>query len=154
MANSTRTFDQQPVIVKVEGWLGKTVTQYIYFFNHDDAQLPFPPFIPANNYSKDDKSMAPRRGAPSSNTLSPQDPLMPSASSPGIPRSASPSGFTQFLTKPSKWFTRSASTSKLPNNHVTAEPRSSGGSGRKHKISRPTDPRPILDGYVASSTSR
>lgn len=77
---------------------------------------------------------------------------MPSASSPGITRSNSPSGFTQFLTKPSKWFTRSASTSKLPNNNVIAEPRPSGSSTRKHKISRPTDPRPILDGYVASNS--
>ncbi|KAF4598923.1 rho GTPase-activating protein [Pleurotus pulmonarius] len=94
--------------------------------------------------------MAPRRGAPSLNTLSPQDSASSTSAqqSPaflGLPRSASPSsGFTQFLSRPSKWFNRSVSTSKIT--HSTSEPRSStSSSGRKHKISRPTDPRPILD---------
>ncbi|KAL0955530.1 hypothetical protein HGRIS_001768 [Hohenbuehelia grisea] len=93
--------------------------------------------------------MPPRRGAPSLNTLSPQDSAA-SPSSPallGLPRSASPSsGFTQFFSRPSKWFSRSASAPRIPSNN--SEPRSSTGStGRKHKISRPTDPRPIMDTY-------
>jgi len=98
--------------------------------------------------------MAPRRGAPSSNTLSPQDPLTASSSSPaflGFPRSNSPSsGFTQFLSKPSKWFNRSSSAPRLPSG--TAEPRTSSAStARKPKISRPTDPRPILDSYPGAA---
>ncbi|KAL0574214.1 rho GTPase-activating protein [Marasmius crinis-equi] len=35
-----------------------------------------------------------------------------------------------------------------------AEPRASSSSGRKHKISRPTDPRPILDSYGSSNAAR
>ncbi|KAF8161574.1 hypothetical protein B0H34DRAFT_701542 [Crassisporium funariophilum] len=90
--------------------------------------------------------MAPRRGlAP--NTLNPQDALTPNQPSPLQPRSTSPSsGFTQFLTRPSKWFSRSASASKVPLGNSEPRPSVSSG-GRKHKISRPTDPRPILDGY-------
>ena len=85
--------------------------------------------------------MAPKR-APSSY----QDSLSPN--SPVPPRSASPSsGFTQFLTRPAKWFARTASGSKAAA-PALPEPRPSFGSGaRKHKISQPTDPRPILDNY-------
>ncbi|KAF9523713.1 hypothetical protein CPB83DRAFT_862338 [Crepidotus variabilis] len=91
--------------------------------------------------------MALRRGPPV-NTNYPQDALSPnSQQSPVHPRSASPSGLSQFLTRPSKWFSRSASASKaIPG--PSTEPRPSLGSGgRKHKISRPTDPRPILETY-------
>jgi len=82
--------------------------------------------------------MAPKRA--------PTDSLSPNAPVP--PRSTSPSlGFTQFLTKPAKWFSRSASGSKMAP-ALSSEPRPSFGSGaRKHKISQPTDPRPILDNY-------
>ena len=46
-----------------------------------------------------------------------------------------------------KWFSRSASTSKV-NPALSSEPRNSlSFGGRKHKISQPTDPRPILDSY-------
>lgn len=65
-------------------------------------------------------------------------------SSPGsthFPRATSPSGLS-LLTKPSKWF-RSASAKNIP---ASTEPRSSISSvTRKPKISRPTDPRPILN---------
>lgn len=90
--------------------------------------------------------MAPRRG----NTHPPPDLLSPNATS-ASPRSASPSsGFTQFLTKPSKWFTRSASASKPPSTNF--EPRTSLSGGRKHKISHPTDPRPILDNHAGGAS--
>ncbi|PFH48907.1 hypothetical protein AMATHDRAFT_5377 [Amanita thiersii Skay4041] len=101
--------------------------------------------------------MAPRRPPVNSNSLSPLDPTLApgSPSSPVVsnfPRSASPSsGITQFLSKPSRWFTRSASASKA--SAGISEPRSSTSSTRKHKISRPTDPRPILDGYNAAGAS-
>ncbi|KAF5374674.1 hypothetical protein D9615_008986 [Tricholomella constricta] len=100
--------------------------------------------------------MAPRRGGGYANTLSPQDPLGASGSSsplsPNFPRSTSPSsGLAQFLTKPSKWFARSASTSKIQT-PAPEQPRPSMSSGRKHKISRPTDPRPILDGYAGGAS--
>ncbi|KAM6502914.1 rho GTPase activating protein 22 [Amanita muscaria] len=105
--------------------------------------------------------MAPRNKTGASySSLSPNDAISPgtptSQSFPAVPlpRSASPSsGFTQFLSKPTRWFTRSASASKATT--ATAEPRSSTSSTtRKHKISRPTDPRPILDGYNAAAGSR
>ncbi|KAF8655891.1 hypothetical protein AX16_002876 [Volvariella volvacea WC 439] len=95
--------------------------------------------------------MAPRRSTP--NSLSPQDPNASPAGPGPSARSSSPSSnFTQFLTRPAKWFGRSTSASKLPPG--TAEPRSSTSSGRKHKISRPTDPRPILDSYGAGTASK
>ncbi|KAF9476860.1 hypothetical protein BDN70DRAFT_811544 [Pholiota conissans] len=96
--------------------------------------------------------MAPRRGT-QSNSLSPHDSLTPnSSSSSSLPRSTSPSsGFTQFLTKPSKWFTRSASTPK-PSTPVAESRSSSGSGGRKHTISRPTDPRPILETYAGAGS--
>ena len=91
--------------------------------------------------------MAPRRQG--SNTLSPPETTTPSPSSPasflGTPRSASPSnGFTQLFTKPTKWFARSNSGSG-GRGSAASEPRSSTSSARKHKISHPTDPRPIVD---------
>ena len=83
--------------------------------------------------------MGPRRG----NTHPLPDSLAPATQ----PRSASPSsGFTQFLSKPSKWFSRSVSASKSPSTS-NPEPRPSVSSARKHKISHPTDPRPILDNH-------
>ncbi|KAH9935113.1 uncharacterized protein BXZ73DRAFT_89498 [Epithele typhae] len=94
--------------------------------------------------------MAPRRTA--SNTLSPPATTTPSPSSPASllsqPRSTSPSGgFTQFITKPTKWF-RSNSSGAGRTSISSSEPRSSTSSGRKHKISHPTDPRPIMDTLV------
>ncbi|KAF8951373.1 hypothetical protein BDZ97DRAFT_1932432 [Flammula alnicola] len=96
--------------------------------------------------------MAPRRALPPS-ALNSQDSLTPNAASGSAqPRSTSPSsGFTQFLTRPSKWFSRSASASKV--SPSIQEPRSSVSTGgRKHKISRPTDPRPILDSYTGAGS--
>ena len=90
--------------------------------------------------------MGPRRG----NTLPQTDSLAPNGSL-AQPRATSPSsGFTQFLTKPSKWFSRSVSASKAP--PTISEPRLSVSSTRKHKISHPTDPRPILDAYAGSGS--
>ncbi|ESK91434.1 rho gtpase activating protein 22 [Moniliophthora roreri MCA 2997] len=102
--------------------------------------------------------MAPRRSVPPSSSLSPQDPGTPSGgpipATHGFPRSTSPSGgFLNSLTRPSKWFGRSASNPKMSSTG-SAEPRTSSSSGRKHKISRPTDPRPILDSYGSSSATR
>ncbi|KAH7883403.1 hypothetical protein F5I97DRAFT_1814988 [Phlebopus sp. FC_14] len=100
--------------------------------------------------------MAPRRGAPSFNSLSPQDATYPS-SIPTSPanlqfpqmRSNSPSGITQFLSKPSKWFGRKPSDPRSVS--ATSEPRSSTSSVRKPKISRPTDPRPILSSFQSEA---
>ena len=94
--------------------------------------------------------MAPRR-SPQGNPSNTQDSLSPG--SPVAPRSTSPSsGLTQFLSKPVKWFSRSASTSKV-NPSLSSEPRSSlSFGGRKHKISQPTHPRPLLDSYGGQST--
>jgi len=102
--------------------------------------------------------MAPRRGL-SPNSQVQQDTLTPNGPSSAFqpPRSTSPSsGFTQFLTKPSKWFTRSASTSKVPSTSPSSlDLKSNVGPGpRKHKISRPTDPRPILDTYGTGGASK
>ncbi|KAI0366782.1 hypothetical protein BV20DRAFT_971516 [Pilatotrama ljubarskyi] len=99
--------------------------------------------------------MAPRRGALHQNTLSPPETTTPSPSSPasylsgGIPRSASPSnGFTQLFSKPTKWFNRSNSGGVGRTSISSTEPRSSTSSTRKHKISHPTDPRPIVDSLI------
>ncbi|KAH9485798.1 Rho GTPase-activating protein 21 [Psilocybe cubensis] len=99
--------------------------------------------------------MAPRRGL-SPNNLAPQESLTPNGPSSSLqvqhPRSTSPSsGFTQFLSKPSKWFSRSASASKVPTSPPEFKPNASTGS-RKHKISRPTDPRPIMDAYAGGAS--
>ncbi|KAF8805136.1 hypothetical protein BYT27DRAFT_7105396 [Phlegmacium glaucopus] len=91
--------------------------------------------------------MGPRRGS----TLPPPDSLAPNGSLAQQPRSASPSSaFTHFLTKPSRWFSRSVSASKAPS--INPEPRPSLSSGRKHKISHPTDPRPILDNHAGGAS--
>ncbi|KAH9922575.1 hypothetical protein B0H21DRAFT_826955 [Amylocystis lapponica] len=102
--------------------------------------------------------MAPRRGA-SSNSLSPPDfvpsPGAPSPGSVNSARSVSPSaGFTQFLSKPTRWFNRSNSGSGGGRSSISSnEPRSSTSStGRKPKISHPTDPRPILDNLLAEKS--
>ncbi|KAI6094049.1 hypothetical protein EDD17DRAFT_1487022 [Pisolithus thermaeus] len=95
--------------------------------------------------------MPPRRGTPSFNTLSPHD--APPPSTPASPanlyfpplRSSSPLG--QFLSKPSKWFGRKPLDARSVS--TANEPRSSTSSVRKPKISRPTDPRPILAHFHA-----
>ncbi|PIL33765.1 hypothetical protein GSI_04390 [Ganoderma sinense ZZ0214-1] len=97
--------------------------------------------------------MAPRRQG--LNTLSPPEATTPSPSSPAgsflsTPRSVSPSsGFTKLFTQPTKWFNRSTSGSG-GRSSVSSEPRSSTSSSRKHKISHPTDPRPIVDNLALS----
>ncbi|KAF6748741.1 hypothetical protein DFP72DRAFT_1144226, partial [Ephemerocybe angulata] len=98
--------------------------------------------------------MAPKRNG-TLNSLGTSDSLSPNLPStlPGLARSPSPS-FAQFLTKPTKWFTRSASTSKVPATTAESKTLATSGSGRKHKISRPTDPRPILDVYGNNASSR
>ncbi|KAL4079080.1 hypothetical protein J3A83DRAFT_4455400 [Scleroderma citrinum] len=100
--------------------------------------------------------MPPRRGAPSVNTLSPHDPTQPPSipSSPALlhfpqSRSNSPSGLTHFLSKPAKWFGRKPSEARSIS--AASEPRSSTSSVRKPKISRPTDPRPILTNFHIES---
>ncbi|EGN92787.1 hypothetical protein SERLA73DRAFT_190649 [Serpula lacrymans var. lacrymans S7.3] len=101
--------------------------------------------------------MPPRRGAPSFNTLSPQDAASFPSSDPSspanllFPRSTSPSsGFSSFLSKSSKWFGRKPSDPRYAPG--PPEPRSSTSSvGRKPKISRPTDPRPILSSFQSDS---
>ncbi|KAG6334782.1 hypothetical protein ID866_4315 [Astraeus odoratus] len=98
--------------------------------------------------------MAPRRGVSTSNTLSPYDAAYAS-STPASPanlhfpqsRSNSPSGLTQFLSKPTKWFVRKPSDARSIS--ATNEPRTSTSSVRRPKISRPTDPRPILTHFHA-----
>ncbi|KAJ7658895.1 hypothetical protein B0H17DRAFT_345271 [Mycena rosella] len=68
----------------------------------------------------------------------------------------------QFLARPSKWFTRSVSAPRVVGLNGAAgdeSPRASTSSvsaPRKPKISRPTDPRPILDaeGYKGVPGSR
>ncbi|KAJ3878437.1 hypothetical protein F5051DRAFT_488045 [Lentinula edodes] len=72
-----------------------------------------------------------------------------------FPRSTLPSnGFTNFPSKPSRWFGRSASNPKISTIAAASEPRMSSSSGRTHKISCPTDPRPILDSYSAAPGAR
>ncbi|KAG1818024.1 uncharacterized protein BJ212DRAFT_1269888 [Suillus subaureus] len=98
--------------------------------------------------------MPPRRGTPALSSLSPQDATVHSSSTPSSPaylqfpqaRSNSPSGFAHLLSKPSRWF-RKPSDPRLASG--ASEPRSSTSSVavRKPKISRPTDPRPIFQGF-------
>ncbi|KAF7363094.1 Rho GTPase activating protein 22 [Mycena venus] len=103
----------------------------------------------------------------------PKPSLQPPTPSPGptAPPTPSRAPLSQFLTRPSKWFARSASAPRVSSPGLSAgghddSPRAStsslapGGATRKPKISRPTDPRPILDaeGYMGvpgtlSSTS-
>ncbi|KAJ3831562.1 hypothetical protein F5878DRAFT_549392, partial [Lentinula raphanica] len=93
------------------------------------------------------------------NSLSPQHLATNSNAQPvttlGFPCSTSPSnGFTNFLSKPSKRLGRSASNPKMSTVASASEPRASSSLGRKHKISHPTDPRPILDSDSAASGAR
>ncbi|CAK5273971.1 unnamed protein product [Mycena citricolor] len=92
---------------------------------------------------------------PSSTSLYPPNPQ-------NGPPTPSRAPIASILTRPSKWFTRSTSGSRV-NGQGDASPRPSissqaGGSAgpRKAKISRPTDPRPILDadGYKGVPGSR
>ncbi|EPT02485.1 hypothetical protein FOMPIDRAFT_1118333 [Fomitopsis schrenkii] len=102
--------------------------------------------------------MVPRRGA-SSNSLSPPEVVFPTGASTitgPSPRSVSPSsGLTQFLSRPTKWFNRSTSEKAGRTSTNFNEPRSStSSSGRKHKISHPTDPRPIVESLALSPEKR
>lgn len=101
--------------------------------------------------------MRSRRNPAQPHTLSPHDPsLMTTTSTTAFPRASSPSGFSQLLSKPAKWFSRNAG----PRAPTTApsEPRSSTSSFvRKPKISHPTDLRPIIpslqsEPYIQSPT--
>lgn len=100
--------------------------------------------------------MPARRATQQSLSVEPPNSSSSSPSSANFPRATSPSGITGLLSKPSKWF-RSASGKNIP---ASVEPRSSTSSvTRKHKISHPTDPRPILstlrsDPYIGSAGSR
>lgn len=103
-------------------------------------------------------TMRPRRNPTQPHALSPHDPSpISTTSTTAFPRASSPSGFSQLLSKPAKWFTRNhagpRATSAAP-----SEPRSSSSSFvRKPKISHPTDLRPILpslqsEPYIQSPT--
>jgi hypothetical protein len=100
--------------------------------------------------------MRSRRNPSQPHSLSPYDPSTGATSTTVFPRSASPSGFSQLLSKPAKWFTRNQTASRpLPT--APSEPRSSTSSfARKPKISHPTDLRPILpsqsEPYIQSPT--
>ncbi|KAJ7288650.1 hypothetical protein C8J57DRAFT_1460109, partial [Mycena rebaudengoi] len=79
--------------------------------------------------------------------------------SPASPQPAPRAPLTQFLTRPSKWFARSSSAPRVGLAVADDPPRASTSSAtgaRKPKISRPTDPRPILDleGYQGVPGSR
>ncbi|KAJ7058275.1 rho GTPase activating protein 22 [Mycena amicta] len=84
------------------------------------------------------------------------------ASSLQTPSTPARAPLTQFLSRPSKWFTRSTSASRIgglsPVGDDSPRPSTSSinGGPRKPKISRPTDPRPILDaeGYKGVPGSR
>lgn len=70
--------------------------------------------------------------------------VRPSPSLPSFTRSASPSGISNFFSRPTKWFARTASATKPS----PTEPRSStssvaSSSRRRPTISGPSDPRPI-----------
>ncbi|KAJ7036798.1 hypothetical protein C8F04DRAFT_1094429 [Mycena alexandri] len=88
---------------------------------------------------------------PSSSSLQPPTPTQ-------APPTPSRAPLTQFLTRPSKWFSRSVSAPRVSSGDES--PRASTSSlapaVRKPKISRPTDPRPILDveGYMGVPGSR
>ena len=90
--------------------------------------------------------MRSRRSPSQPLTLGPYDPSPTSATSTtAFPRASSPSGFSQLLSKPAKWFTRNQTGSRAPSSTAPSEPRSSTSSFvRKPKISHPTDLRPIL----------
>lgn len=67
----------------------------------------------------------------------------PSPSLPSITRSASPSGLSGFFSKPTKWFTRQNSNSKISPVEPRPSTSSISSSRRRPTISGPTDPRPI-----------
>jgi hypothetical protein len=101
--------------------------------------------------------MRSRRNPSQPHSLSPYDPSTGATSTTVFPRAVSPSGFSQLLSKPAKWFTRNQTTSRPPPT-APSEPRSSTSSFvRKPKISHPTDLRPILpsmqsEPYIQSPT--
>lgn len=139
------------VVLKSHHLLRRFIFQYILFYTNLQVSLlrPFKISKIREDHNTNDQAvdMAPRRTGT-------QDSLSPNAPpSPAVSRSTSPSsGFTQFLSKPSKWFTRSVSGSKAPAGTIEARPSMSSAGGRKHKISRPTDPRPIMDGYTGGAS--
>lgn len=75
---------------------------------------------------------------------------------PPIPVETNPTGFNK-LFKPGKWFSRKPSNETRPftsSNQPASRPSTSSGVGReirKIKISRPTDPRPILSSFYSDS---
>jgi len=102
--------------------------------------------------------MRSRRNPSQPHSLSPHDPSFNGATSTtAFPRASSPSGFSQLLSKPAKWFTRNQASQRVPST-TSSEPRSSISSFvRKPKISHPTDLRPILpsiqsEPYIQSPT--
>lgn len=103
-------------------------------------------------------TMRSRRNPSQFHSLSPHDPSSTGATSTtAFPRASSPSGFSQLLSKPAKWFTRNQTGQRAPSSG-SSEPRSSTSSFvRKPKISHPTDLRPILpslqsEPYIQSPT--
>jgi hypothetical protein len=87
---------------------------------------------------------------PSSDTLSPADASATTHAFP--PRSKSPqSGGIANLFRPTQWFNRTPSAGRVA--QVAQEPRASTSSvgSRKNKISKPTDPRPILPSLQSDS---
>lgn len=103
--------------------------------------------------------MRSRRNPSQPHSLSPYDPSpIGATSTTTFPRASSPSGFSQLLSKPAKWFTRNQSGQRAPSFTSPSEPRSSTSSFvRKPKISHPTDLRPILpslqsEPYIQSPT--
>src|SRR5258707_15244091 len=102
--------------------------------------------------------MRSRRNPAQTHTLSPHDPSpISTTSTTPFPRASSPSGFSQLLSKPAKWFSRNNGGPRTPS-VSPSEPRSSTGSFvRKPKISHPTDLLPILpslqsEPYIQSPT--
>ena len=103
--------------------------------------------------------MRSRRNPSQPHSLSPHDPSpIGATSTTTFPRASSPSGFSQLLSKPAKWFTRNQTGQRAPSFTASPEPRSSTSSFvRKPKISHPTDLRPILpslqsEPYIHSPT--
>ncbi|KDQ11994.1 hypothetical protein BOTBODRAFT_176768 [Botryobasidium botryosum FD-172 SS1] len=87
---------------------------------------------------------APSQGPAASPSKS-LEPLPASPSTLSIPRSTSPAGRSFFLTKPSKWFSRSSGSSpRTPEAELRGSRPSLSQAPRRPVISQPTDPRPIL----------
>ncbi|KAL5486267.1 BEM2 [Sanghuangporus weigelae] len=77
-------------------------------------------------------------------SLSPSPKVKQSPSLPSFTRSASPSGLSNFFSRPTKWFTRTSSGSRAsPVEHPRVSTSSTSSSKRRPTISGPTDPRPI-----------